>query len=46
MKILINSLKKNKEKKRKDEEREKEKEKEKVCSSSLDLLYLNSFTFN
>ena len=44
MKILINSLKKNKEKKRKDEE--KEKEKEKVCSSSLDLLYLNSFTFN
>ena len=44
MKILINSLKKNKEKKRKDEEREKEKEK--VCSSSLDLLYLNSFTFN
>ena len=46
MKILINSLKKNKEKKRKDEEREKEKEKEKVCSSCLDLLYLNSFTFN
>ena len=44
MKILINSLKKNKEKKRKEEEREKEKEK--VCSSSLDLLYLNSFTFN
>ena len=44
MKILINSLKKNKEKKRKDEEREKEKEK--VCSSSLHLLYLNSFTFN
>ena len=44
MKILINSLKKNKEKKRKDEEREKEKEK--VFSSSLDLLYLNSFTFN
>ena len=44
MKILINSLKKNKEKKRKEEEREKEKEK--VCSSSLELLYLNSFTFN
>ena len=44
MKILINSLKKNKEKERKDEEREKEKEK--VCSSCLDLLYLNSFTFN
>ena len=44
MKILINSLKKNKEKKTKEEEREKEKEK--VCSSSLDLLYLNSFTFN
>ena len=44
MKILINSLKKNKEKKRKEEEREKEKEK--VCSSSLDLLYLNSYTFN
>ena len=44
MKILINSLKKNKEKKRKEEEREKEKEK--VCSSCLDLLYLNSFTFN
>ena len=44
MKILINSLKKNKEKKRKEEEREKEKEK--VCSSRLDLLYLNSFTFN
>ena len=44
MKILINSLKKNKEKKRKDEEREKEEEK--VCSSSLDLLYLNSFTLN
>ena len=42
MKILINSLKKIK--KRKEEEREKEKEK--VCSSSLDLLYLNSFTFN
>ena len=44
MKILINSLKKNKEKKRKEEEREKEKEK--VCSYSLDLLYLNNFTFN
>ena len=44
MKILINSLKKNKEKKRKEEEREKEKEK--VCSSSLELLYPNSFTFN
>ena len=44
MKILINSLKKNKEKKRKEEEREKEKEN--VCSSSLDLLYLNSYTFN
>ena len=44
MKILINTLKKIKEKKRKEEEREKEKEN--VCISSLELLYLNSFTFN
>ena len=44
MKILINTLKKIKEKKRKEEEREKEKEN--VCSSSLELLYLNNFTFN